>query len=73
MTVRWVFSRGHEQTIVEVVSVARTYTVSVHHSNGIEQHTTLPSLLEAMRQQAHLERAFTSSGWQLAEFQRPLP
>jgi hypothetical protein len=73
ITVRWVFSRGHEQTIVEVVSVARTYTVSVHHSNGIEQHTTLPSLLEAMRQQAHLERAFTSSGWQLAEFQRPLP
>jgi hypothetical protein len=73
MTVRWVFSRGDEQTIVEVVSMARTYTLCVHHPNGIEQRTTLPSLLEAMRQQAHLERAFTTSGWQLADFQRPLP
>jgi hypothetical protein len=73
MTVRWVFSRGSEQTTIEVRSVARICTLSVHHANGIEQRTEHLSSLEAMVQQAHLERAFTTSGWHLADFQRFLP
>ncbi len=73
MTVRWVFRRGDEQTVVEVLAMEQTYMLCVHHPNGIEQRTTVPSLLDAMLQQAYLERAFTTSGWQLADFQRPFP
>ena len=64
------FSRGDELTRIDVVSLATSYTICVLDANGIEQRTTLPSLLDAMLQQADLERALTVSGWQLAAFVR---
>jgi hypothetical protein len=70
MTVEWVFSRGHEETRIEVVSTAETCMIRVQRTNGVEHWTTMPTLLEAMLQQAHLERALTISGWHLARFQR---
>jgi hypothetical protein len=70
MTVRWVFNRGDQQTPIDVVSLGETYAICVQDSNGIEQRTTLPSLLDAMLQQADLERALTVGGWQLAAFVR---
>jgi hypothetical protein len=70
MTVQWVFSRGHEETRIEVVSTAEICTIRVQRTNGLEHWTSLPTLWEAMLQQAHLERALTISGWHLARFQR---
>ncbi len=70
MTVRWVFSRGGQQTSIDVVCLSQICAIDVQEPDGVTHRTTVPSVIEAMLQQAIIERELTDQGWHLAEFQR---
>ena len=70
MVVQWMFSRGEERTLVEIIRTAMNYVVHVREADGEERWTTVPSAMEAVLQQADVERELTWGGWHLADFCR---
>jgi len=70
MTVRWVFSRDDQQTSIEVLSLPDGCALSIRHPHGDPEHTTVPTVMEAVLLEAILERGLTTTGWQLRAFQR---
>jgi hypothetical protein len=69
MVVQWVFSRGDERTRIDIVRTDMYYVVHVREPQG-ERWTTAATALDAILQQADVERGLTWAGWSLADFLR---
>ena len=69
MVVQWVFSRGDERTLIDIVRTDMYYVVHVREPQG-ERWMTAATALDAILRQADVERALTWGGWYLADFLR---
>ena len=67
MIVQWVFRRGDERAVIDIVRTETYYVVHVRESHG-ERWTTVTTALDAILEQADVERALTWGGWYLADF-----
>jgi hypothetical protein len=67
MVVQWVFSRGSERTDIDIVRTDMYYVVHVREPKG-ESWMTVATALDAILQQADVERALMWGGWYLADF-----
>jgi len=70
MKIRWVFTRGDEQTIIAIERGAVDYVLHVRRPNRDDHRTSVPTALEAILRQAEYERELTWSGWHLAEYRQ---
>jgi hypothetical protein len=69
MVVRWVFLRGDERASIDIVRTDMYYVVHVREPNG-ERWLTVSTVLDAILEQADVERALAWGGWYLADFLR---
>jgi hypothetical protein len=69
MIVQWVFRRGDERAVIDIVRTDFYYVVHVRESHG-ERWLTVTTALDAILEQADVERALTWGGWYLADFLR---
>ena len=69
MIVQWVFHRGNERAVIDIVRTDMYYVVHVRESHG-ERWMTVTTALDAILEQADVERALTWGGWYLADFLR---
>ena len=71
MIVEWVFRRGDERAVIDIVRTDRYYVVHVREPKG-ERWLTVATVLDALLEEADVERALTCGGWYLTDF-LPLP
>jgi hypothetical protein len=69
MIVQWVFHRGDERAVIDIVRTQMYYVVHVREAQG-ERWMTVTTALDAILEQADVERALTWGGWYLADFLR---
>jgi hypothetical protein len=67
MVVQWVFSRGDERADIDIVRTDEYYVVHVREPKG-ECWTTAATAIDAILQQADVERRLMWGGWYLADF-----
>ena len=67
MVVQWVFRRGDERAVIDIVRTDMYHVVHVREPNG-ERWMTVTTALNAILEQADVERALMWRGWYLADF-----
>ncbi len=70
MIVQWVFRRGDARAVIDIVRTDRYYVVHVREPKG-ERWLTVATVLDALLEEADVERALTCGGWYLTDFYRP--